>query len=318
MLVPFRIVLKVSILTIGFAFPISNLVWAADQEKQGDEAQKTLVTVNGQAITQADLDFAYLSRGIVSQQRPSQKLVLESLVNQRLIQEFLTQQKIAVPPEQLDESVSRIEKLIQKKGDNPEQVLNKMGFTAEKLRSAIALPLAWIIYAKREIADSKIQDYFQKHQEELDGTRVEASHILLKLPQNSKPEAVQQTKQKLADLREQILAKKLSFTEAAAQYSDAPSKQAGGKLVTSAYRGKMPLALTQQVFPLEVGEISAPFQSPFGIHIVTLDKKHPGQFSLEDVRGEIFQTLSRSLWNSTIQSLRSKAKIEWNTDSPKK
>jgi len=317
MLAPLQIVLNVSILIACVSFPISTSLWAADQEKQADDAQKVLVTVNGQAITQANLDFAYLSRGIASKQRPAQKIVLESLVNQRLIQTFLIQQKITVPPEQLEESVSRIEKLIQKKGDNPEQVLSKMGFTTEKLRTAIALPLSWNIYAKRKITAANIQDYFHKHQEELDGTRVEARHILLKLPQNSKPEAVQQARQKLADLRENILAKKLSFTEAAAQHSEAPSKKDGGKLVTSAYRGKMPLALTQQIFPLKVGEISAPFQTPFGIHIVTLDKKQPGQFSLEDVRGEIFQTLSRSLWNSTMQSLRSKAKIEWKTDNTK-
>jgi len=317
MLTPLKIILNVSIITVCLIFPTSTLLQAADQEKQANNSQKTLVTVNGQAITQADLDFAYLSRGIANHQRPAKQQLLESLVNQQLIQDFLAQQKITVPPQQLDESVLRIQKLIRKKGDNPEQVLAKMGFTPEKLRAAIALPLSWNLYAKREITAAKIQEYFGKHQEELDGTRVEASHILLKLPKNPNPETVQQTSQKLADIREKILAKKLSFTEAAAQHSEAPSKKQGGKLVTSAYRGKMPLALTQQVFPLKVGEISAPFQTPFGVHIVTLNKKHPGQFSLEDVRGEIFNTLSRLLWDTTIQSLRSKAKIEWNTEDTK-
>ncbi|MCH9654659.1 MAG: peptidylprolyl isomerase [Planctomycetes bacterium] len=311
---PLPIILNVCIISLCCAFPTCTSLWAADQ---ANDTQKVLVTVNGQTITQADLDFAYLSRGIAGRQRPARQQILESLVNQRLIQAFLTQQKITVPPEQLEESVLRIQKLILKKGDQPEQVLTKMGFTPEKLRTAIALPLSWNIYAKREITAAKIQDYFNQHQEELDGTRVEASHILLKLPKNSNPETVQQARQKLVDLREKILAKKLSFKEAAAQHSEAPSKNEGGKLVTSAYRGKMPLALTEKVFPLKVGEISAPFQTPFGVHIVTLNKKHPGQFSLEDVRGEIYRILSRALWDSTIQSLRSKAKIDWKTDSEK-
>ena len=91
-----------------------------------------LVTVNGHAITQADLDFAYLSRGIAGGTRPAQKQVLNSLVDQQLIQDFLAQQKITVPTQQLDESVLKVQKLIRKKGDDPKQVLTKMGLTPEK------------------------------------------------------------------------------------------------------------------------------------------------------------------------------------------
>lgn len=314
---PLRSTLNISIICTCITLITYNSLGAADEKNKENDPQKVLVTVNGQPITQADLDFAYLSRGMATNQHPARQQVLESLVNQRLIQDFLSQQKIEVPPKQLAESVSRIQKLIRKKGDDPEQLLAKMGFTPEKLQSAIALPLSWNLYAKQEITPALIQDYFNKHKEEIDGTRVEASHILLKLPKDATPETVQQSSQKLKDLREKILAKKLSFKEAAAQHSEAPSKKQGGKLVTSAYRGKMPLALTQQIFPLKVGEISAPFRTAFGVHIVTLNKKHPGQFSLEDVRGDIYRALSLSLWNTTLKSLRSKAKIEWNTESSK-
>ncbi|WP_339728619.1 peptidylprolyl isomerase [uncultured Gimesia sp.] len=312
---PFRISLIVSIFAVGISLHTQNTLPAADPENKETSSSKVLVTVNGQSVTQADLDFAYLSRGMVNAPETARQQVLEGLINQRLIEDFLAQQKITVPPQQLDQSVLRIEKLIRKKGDAPEQILAKMGFTPEKLRAAIALPLSWNIYAKREITPAQMQTYFDAHREELDGTRVEASHILLKLPENANQESIQHTKQKLAALRKQILAGTLTFTEAAAQHSVAPSKNEGGKLVTSAYRGKTPVVLTEQIFPLKAGEISAPFQSPFGVHIVTLNKKHPGQFSLEDIRGDIFKILSQSLWKNTIQKLRGNAKIEWKTDS---
>lgn len=288
---------------------------SAGQPLRAAAAEEVLATVNGQPVTEGDLSFALLSRGITDAPPALRQQLLEQLINQRLIQEFLKTQKIEVPPKQLDESVVKVENFIRKKGDNPQQVLTKMGFTPEKLRAAIALPLAWNLYARQEITPEKMQAYFNAHREELDGTRVEASQILLKLSSDASPTEIDQAKQKLLDLRKQIQSGKLTFAEAAAQHSQAPSKTEGGKLVTSAYRGKMPLVFTSQVFPLKEGEISEPFQSPFGMHLITLNKKHPGQFSLEDVRGELFQTLSRELYNQTLQKLRSTAKIEWKTET---
>lgn len=308
-----RLILGLFLLGSSIAFPES--LSAADAKAKPADDSQVLVTVNGEPVTQADLDFAYLTRGITNAPQAARKQILETLINQRLIAAFLAQKEISAPTKQLEESVLRAEKLILKQSGQSESTLKETGFSPHKLREAIEIPLAWNQYAKQTITADQIRAYFDAHREELDGTRVDASHILLKLPPDADKESVQQAKQKLATIRDQIRAGKLTFSEAASQHSEAPSKSEGGKLVTSAYRGKMPVVLTEQIFPLKPGDISEPFQTPFGIHIVILNEKHPGQFSLEDVRNEIFKTLSRALWDRTIRNLRETAKIEWKTDS---
>lgn len=316
MFISLRSVLIVSSLALLIISPAPGLLSAADKAQPAKDTTKVLVTVNGHPVTQADLDFATLTRKMAGEQKPAPAQILESLINQRLIQDFLADKKITVPAELLDQSVSRVRAIIKKTDGDPDQTLSQMGFPPKKLRAAIELPLAWSIYASSQITPEKIQKYFAEHREELDGTRIEASHILLKPEDPSNQESIDKAKAQLADIRKQIQDGKLTFAEAAAKYSAAPSKQDGGKLVPSAYRGKMPLVLTQNIFPLEEGAISEPFQTPFGIHIAQLNKKHPGQFSLEDVRGEIYRSLSRSLWDKTIQSLSSSAKIDWKIDRP--
>ncbi|HCO22268.1 MAG: hypothetical protein CME31_07540 [Gimesia sp.] len=316
MFISLRSIFIVSSLALLMFAPASDSLSAADKAPAVKDTTKVLVTVNGHPVTQADLDFATLTRRMAGDQKPKPAQLLESLINQRLIQDFLVDKKIKIPVELLDQSVSRIRSIIRKTDGDPDQTLSQMGFPPEKLRAAIELPLAWSIYASTQITPEKIQNYFAEHREELDGTRIEARHILLKPEDPSNQESIDKAKAQLADIRKQILDGKLTFAEAAAQHSTAPSKQDGGKLVPSAYRGKMPLVLTQKIFPLEEGAISEPFQTPFGIHIAQLNKKYPGQFSLEDVRGEIYRSLSRSLWDKTIQSLRSSAKIDWKIDRP--
>ena len=71
----------------------------------------------------------------------------------------------------------------------------------------------------------------------------------------------------------------------------------------------MPQNLTTVAFGLKTGEVSEPFETPFGIHILTVTEVIPGDLSLEDARGEIFQELSGKLQDGLISELRNKAEI---------
>jgi peptidyl-prolyl cis-trans isomerase D len=66
---------------------------------------------------------------------------------------------------------------------------------------------------------------------------------------------------------EEIQSGELSFEEAAAIYSDGPSKEDGGDLGTFD-RTRMVAPFTEAAFALQVGELSEPVKTEFGYHII--------------------------------------------------
>ena len=92
-------------------------------------------------------------------------------------------------------------------------------------------------------------------------TEVKASHILVK----SEEEAL--------SLYNEIKKNKISFADAANEYSLCPSGYNGGDL---GYFGKgmMVKPFEDAAFNMEIGDISTPIQTQFGWHLIQLtDKK---------------------------------------------
>ena len=103
--------------------------------------------------------------------------------------------------------------------------------------------------------------------------KISASHILLmhKESQNSRSELTSdEAKKKIDDIYEDIKSGKVKFADAAVQYSNCPSGQSGGSLGEFT-KGMMVKAFEDVAFSLDVDEMSEPFESEFGFHIVKRD-----------------------------------------------
>ena len=130
-----------------------------------------------------------------------------------------------------------------------------------------------------------------------------------RLPRDAEESDGTKAKQQLTAVRQSIVSGESTFSDAAGKHSDSPSGKDAGDLGQFAYKGRMPQALTQVAFQLKTGDVSEPFESPFGVHILTVTEVVPGDLSLEDARGEIFQELSAKLQAGLISQLRGKAEI---------
>jgi len=148
--------------------------------------------------------------------------------------------------------------------------------------------------AQIQVTDAEVQDYYDIHREQYNkAEEVHARHILFHLDEN----ASEQEKAAARKKAEDVLAKAKAgedFAELAKQYSeDEGTKDKGGDLGFFK-RGQMVAPFEQAAFGLEPGAISDIVESPFGLHIIKVEEKHPAQTqTVDQVRPEIVAAIKK-------------------------
>lgn len=260
---------------------------------------------NGQPITEADRDFFSRMLKLTSDELPQRReQIIERLIDRQLLRAFLAQKKVAADSQRLDAYLTQLKTRLKARGEDFDKLLAKSGFTEETLRRELTLPLDWDEYVRRQTTDEKLRDVWKSRKHEFDGSEVRAAQIALKSDDPAADE------KKLSALRQQIVAGKLTFADAAKKHSQAPSAAKGGDLGRFGFRGKQPPPYPQIAFGLKVGEVSEPIRSPFGLLLLTVTERSVGQLSLEDARPEILQQLSTEMQRDVLKQERAKAKIE--------
>lgn len=131
-------------------------------------------------------------------------------------------------------------------------------------------------------------------------TLYEARHILFAAPVHDKARR-EAAKARAAAAIAELLASPGRFAELAQARSDCPSRAQGGSLGQLG-RGSTVPEFETVLFALEPGQLSpAPVPTPFGYHVVVLDRVIPGtQLPFEAVAGRIAIWLEASSWSRAI------------------
>lgn len=296
-----------SALALTVCIMSSAFVTEANGQATGTDV---LVTVNGKKITEATLRSYLLSRRIPESQWPGvREKLLEDVIDRELIREFLKENKATANEVQLERQLALSRKVAEATGDQLDDVLKRLGLTEQTLKDELALPLAWNAYVSRVITESQIAERFKKKTAHYDGTKVTARQIFLKVSPDASASDIATKKNTLSDFKKQIENSETTFEAAAMKHSESPSGKKGGDIGSFRFKGRMPAEITKVAFGLKKGEISKPFQSKFGLHLLQVTKITPGQFSLEDARPSIFDDLSDEIYESTVKKLRSTARI---------
>jgi foldase protein PrsA len=261
----------------------------------GGGAGGNVATVNGQAITHADLDSKL-------EGSPAARGVLQQMVTNDLIDQYAKQHNITVSQDE----INKVEDQYKSQYPNGQwdDLLKARGLTEQDVQDLIRrqIILDKAVGGNIHISETQIKDYFNKNHAQFDKPAMaRARHILVPNIQ-------------IANKVEADLKAGKDFAAEAKQYSTDPgSRDKGGELGWFR-KGQMVPAFENYAFSGPIGKISPPIKSPFGYHIIQVEERKPGQkASLASAHDQIAQQLRQQqeapLIPSFLQQLQSNAKI---------
>ncbi|MCO4820841.1 MAG: peptidylprolyl isomerase [Flavobacteriaceae bacterium] len=136
-----------------------------------------------------------------------------------------------------------------------------------------------------EVTPEEVRQFFNGIKEEerpIFGTELRVAQIVV-IPETSEEEK-QKVIDKLREYRADVLDNGSSFTTKAVLYSeDTGSKTNGGRYTLNRKRPQMVKEFREVAFSLKEGDVSEPFESEFGYHIIYLSKIRGQEYDIQHI-----------------------------------
>ena len=239
----------------------------------------TLTNLGGYAKSKMGREFP---TGDLNQINPSDRQVLEQFITDKLLESEIREAGIKVSDEDVEQYVAQIKAKNQLTDEDLKTALAREGQTLASYRASVKSELEKSeiinrqVRGKVNITNEDIERYYKANSKNYRADdRARIRHILLSLPENPAPDAVQAAQAKAADLYKRIRAGE-DFSKLAREYSDGAGNADGGD-IGWVKRGTLIGGIEEIAFDkLAVGQVSEPFRTSMGIHIVKLEARETG------------------------------------------
>jgi peptidyl-prolyl cis-trans isomerase C len=248
-------------------------------------AAKPAALVNGEPIHLAEVEAILKLRPTPflkptdEEHREMQREVLDMLIDDLVLQQFLRKNAPPVPPAEVNKKLNELQAALKTQGRTLDDFCRENGQTEAQVRANVLTMLQRNAYVAAHISDAVVQKYYADNREFFDQVNVRASHILLRLPPGSTPEESQAARARLAALRQEIVSGKLDFAEAARNYSQCPSAPGGGDVGYFPRKGDVEEPFAEAAFALNKGEVSDVVQTSYGLHLIKVTDRKAARLS---------------------------------------
>lgn len=272
---------------------LSLLCFSVLTQGQPKTVDGVVAVVGGDIILKSDIDEQY---DVFNRQNFGENVsycgVFEELLFQKLLIHHAEIDSVTVGEDEVESNMDRrIEQLIQQMGDQ-KKLEEFYGKSVVEIKEEMRILIREQLTAQRmqmtvvegiEVTPSEVREFYERLPEDsipLINAEVELRQIV-KYPEISK-EAQQEVIDKLIGLKDRI-ENGTSFSSMAILYSEDPGSNKKGGEYKAIQRGVFVKEFEAIAFNLKKGQISDPFKTEFGYHIVQLLEKRGEELDLRHI-----------------------------------
>jgi peptidyl-prolyl cis-trans isomerase C len=266
---------KLSIITVCVA-----LVVAAGCSRKSDA---TVAEVNGKAVTRAEWD-AYVKFKRLSASEAAKASAMDGYLTRAGLADVIQQEK------GLDSQLVQAE--------------------LEEFRKELLISRYFEKYLADKVTDAAIQSYYDAHAQDYEDHKVHVAHILVRLnPKLSEEERKARLTTAHAAYSQIKAGKDFGAVAAEVSEDNVTAKNAGD--LGWLREGSVDPAFSKRAFATAAGEVTEPFETPFGFHILkVLEAPQTIRKPLQAVRGDIRYQLRAQAKQAEMDRLLAKTEIE--------
>ena len=281
---------------------------------------KMVVRVNGKVYTIYDckklLKFEDPASVPTQAVLDRKEKLIDQLINNAISKQEAEALDITVPQDELDAAVESVlaQNRMTREQFEKELAKNNMTFDVymnEVLKEQLLLlKLKKRIIVTMDVDERALREIYEKEFSGEPELYFTASHIIMQANDSNDDEI----KDAITAIYKEVAEGKMSFAEAAKSYSQDGSAANGGALGTFSAKDMVP-EFSERLAVMKEGEVSEPFRTRYGWHIVKLDKveKHdPPTYndSYEMLRSIYFQRNVEKMFQTWLKKKRSESKID--------
>ena len=260
---------------------------------------RIVAIVNDDVIILSELDDAENIPGINLSSDPTErrKQLLEQLINERLMQQQISEAKIEITEDELGRAIqdilrtnkiteAELKTAVEARGlsmgqyrEDLKSQLIRLKLIDTKVRSRVVIPEAEI----RAEYDRRVRDESKE-------TLVRVRHVFLRWGESPDPNERTRVLTAAKAARQRILNGE-NFEQVAREVSQSSTAQVGGDLGEMNQTQMLP-ELAKAIGPMKPGDISQPIETPNGVHVVRLEsRRSKASTTYAESRIKIYQEL---------------------------
>ncbi|HVL13937.1 MAG TPA: peptidylprolyl isomerase [Gemmata sp.] len=301
-----------------FVFGTALLALCANLCAQPGPEATTVATVNGAAITLAELDAA-LGANLphvpltLSQRRALRATVLNDLIDDALLKQFLAKNAPkADHAAELDAQMKALTAALLKENRTVADYLKQTGQTEARLCESWLMNLQLADYVKEQVTEEQLKAFHAANRDHFDCAEVRLSHVMIRASRGLPATERAKAKERLQAVRAEVAAGKLDLAAAAKKHSECPTAKDGGDLGYIRRRGlpeDEPLA--KAAFALKPGDLSDVIETDYGFHILAVTDRKPGTPTpLEKCILEVLEEYTDDYRMTLVKKLRAEGQVK--------